>query len=282
VASCPIVAFSDIDGVFERASDRALASARDVLAEAQSESGCALPLVLCSSRTRAELELFQHKLGLAHPFVCENGGATLVPQGYFGFAVPGARSLPGYEAVEYGGAYADVVQLLRRIARRLHVEISGFSDMSIEAVARVCGMPLLQARLAKLREYDEPFRVLDPDPLASARFVKAAQAMGLRCTTVNAFVHAGTHPDVREGVTLVRSLYRRAFGTVTTLGLTRAMVDANLVPVVDHAVVVHDDDVARGAVDVVGWAEAVVDVARQLRERRINAPNAPAKPAPTH
>jgi hypothetical protein len=41
-------------------------------------------------------------------------------------------------------------------------------------------------------------------------------------------------------------------------------------------VVVHDDDVARGAVDVVGWAEAVVDVARQLRERRINAPTASA------
>ena len=58
--------------------------------------------------------------------------------------------------------------------------VVGFSDMTVGDVAEDCGLPLLDAQLAKLREFDEPFRLLDADPAARSRFLKALHRRGLR------------------------------------------------------------------------------------------------------
>jgi mannosyl-3-phosphoglycerate phosphatase len=166
------VMFTDVDGTLldsrTRSCDGA-AEALDLLAREQ------IPLVLCSSKTRAELEVVQQQLGIRDPFVCENGGGVFVPRGYFACGVPNARDIAGYEAVELGRPYGDVVDALHRIAARARVEVIGFSDMSIEDVAFECDMPLMQARLAKLREYDEPFRILDASPSAQPSLQRAAR-----------------------------------------------------------------------------------------------------------
>ena len=39
--------------------------------------------MICSSKTRAEIEYYQEKIGIADPFISENGGAIYIPQGYF-------------------------------------------------------------------------------------------------------------------------------------------------------------------------------------------------------
>src|SRR6185503_17372638 len=86
----PIVVFSDPD-------QRAVGEAARALAAL---GRAAVSLVLCSSKTRAEVETIQQALGIHHPFVCESGAATFVPAGYFPFDVPQARDLAGYQAVE--------------------------------------------------------------------------------------------------------------------------------------------------------------------------------------
>ena len=154
-----ILIFSEVDGVLRDPSVDSLAPAAHILAEL---AGDEVSLVLCSSKTRAELEQIQQELGIRHPFVSENGGALFIPPAYFDFAVPHAQDIAGYQAVEFGRPYADVVDTLHRTADQTGVEVLGFSDMTIEDVARECDVTLLQARLAKLREYDEPFRMVDP------------------------------------------------------------------------------------------------------------------------
>jgi mannosyl-3-phosphoglycerate phosphatase len=251
-----------VDGVLAQSSPTAWATAARVLAPLADEN---VPIVLCSSQTRAELELVQQKLGLRHPFICEHGGAALVPSGHFAFSIPGARERPGYEAVEFGGRYRDIVETLQRVAARHGIEITAFHDMSIDAVAHACRLPLLQARLAKLREYAEPFRVVDASATARPRLLRALQSVGLRCRPVHSFDHVGAHADSSAGVSLLRNLYRRAWGDVTTLGITDPTADDTLVPLVDYSVIVPRDDVARGAVDVADWAEAIADVVSDLR-----------------
>jgi hypothetical protein len=61
------------------------------------------------------------------------------------------------------------------------VEIRGFNDMSVDEVASECHMSLLQARLAKLRDYSECFRIRDPLPEARERLLTALVATRLRC-----------------------------------------------------------------------------------------------------
>jgi len=155
--SLPAVVFAPVDQTFLSGEpSRLSADADDILA------GEAVILILCSSMTRAELERCQQELGFVQPFICESGAAVLLPHGCFPFDVPSDRDLTGYHVIEFGRPYGEVVALLHRTASRLGIDVVGFSDMSIEEVASECCLSLSHARLAKLRDYDEPFAFSRP------------------------------------------------------------------------------------------------------------------------
>ncbi len=275
----PIVVFVDVEGVLRdrpRPSFAAAASTLKLLARDE------VPLVLCSSRTRAEIEHLQQELGITHhPFISENGGAAFVPAGYFASGVPSAREVAGYWAVEFGRPYAAVVDTLHRTAERLRIEVRGFSDMSVEEVARECHLPLLQARLAKLREYEELFYILDPSPSARSRLFKALHAQHLRCISGHRYDHVGAPVDNGVGVELLGTLYRRAFGPMLTVGLAAPLAEGRLLQLVDYPVIVQHDEANAtprllkkastthliAADNEAGWAEAIVDIVARLRGR---------------
>ena len=263
-----IVVYSDVDPVLLDPYTPRFAAAAAALREIELDDAA---LVLCSGHTRAELEFIQQKLDINHPFICENGGAVLIPDGYFRFDVANTRSLPGYHAVEFGRPYADVVDILHRTADALRLPVVGFSDMSIENVAQECRLPMLQARLAKLREYEEPFRLLTPSSAAWSRLSKALHCASLRCTRGQTFDRVGAPVDCSVGVNLLNSLYRRSGAVVTTVGLTQTTNEDSLLPLVDHSITVAAEQTAAGApavIDVVDWAAAIVDTVHELRRNR--------------
>lgn len=276
----PLVVFSDVDGVFDGSSPASLAAAAKALTVLSRDH---VPLVLCSSKTRAELEYLSRELGISHPFICENGSAVFIPKGYLGFVVPDGREVAGYQAVEFGDSYAAVVDGLCQTAARLRIDVRGFSDMSVEEVARECHLSLLQARLAKLREYGECFRVLDPHPAARPRLVKALTAARLLCTMGRLYDHVGAAVDHRLGVGLLCGLYRRACGEVISVGFADARGEGNLLQLVDVPVVVKTRDAPRtsrvarewsaaAVADVVGveeWVDTIVEVAQESRHRSV-------------
>jgi mannosyl-3-phosphoglycerate phosphatase len=279
MTSCPpIVVFSDLDGTLLDAETHSAKDARgalDLLADA------GIPLVFCSSKTRAEIELLQEELGVRHPFICENGGGVFVPARYFAFALPGAREVAGYQAIEFGRPYAQVVEKLHTIARRLAIGIVGFSDMSVDEVARECRLSLMRARLAKLREYDEPFRLLEPNGAARSRLVRALHAAHLTCTDGGRYDHAGAAVDKGLGVHLLSAMYRRVQPVMATVGLGDAANDAPLLSCVDRAFIIRSDSQAMtrlltevptarvtGAEGVSGWAEAIGEVVRAVGAQR--------------
>src|SRR5688572_23204941 len=98
---------SDLDGTLldrETYSFTAAIPALHQLRERQ------IPLVLCTSKTRAEVEAVRVALGNRHPFIVENGGAIFLPKRYFPFAIPGSEHRDGYDVVPLGDNYAELVQ----------------------------------------------------------------------------------------------------------------------------------------------------------------------------
>lgn len=256
----PLVVFSDVDGVLSVPEMPTFATATALAPIVRAE----VPLVLCSNKTRAELEVLQQELGIQGPFICEGGGAVFVPRAYFAFDVPDSREIAGYHAIEFGRPYRDVVEQLHRAAARLQIPIVGFSDMTVDEVAHDYGIPLLRARLAKLREYQEPFRFVDADAAARRRLVKALHAVNLRCVNRGRFYHAGATVDSTVGVTVLCSLYRRMFGKITTIGLADGFADDDLLRLMDHRIIVQDDGDASGVVDILDWARAIVEAVTEL------------------
>ena len=272
--SFSIVVFSDVDDVLQAPLMPNFTAAARVLKQLAIDDTA---LVLCSGKTRAELEFIQQKLDIRHPFICENGGAAIIPEGYFDFALADTRSLAGYQAYEWGRTYVEVVDILHLTADRLGIQILGFSDMSIVDVARECELPLLQARLAKLRDYEERFRFIDTDSSARVRLFKALDAAGLQGRQGRDFDSVGSKVNRSAGVSLLAGLYRRARGDLATIGIADAIRHDNLLRLVDYAIMVPDTNPfirrraavgGRGSdapVDVVDWAEAIVARVEELR-----------------
>jgi HAD superfamily hydrolase (TIGR01484 family) len=73
-----LLVFSDLDGCLLDERTYRWDAARPAL-EALGSRG--VPLLLCSSKTRAEMEALAGGLGLAWPFIVENGGALVIPNG---------------------------------------------------------------------------------------------------------------------------------------------------------------------------------------------------------
>jgi len=77
------VVFTDIDGtiVDENYSYKGALPALKLLKRKK------IPLVFCTSKTRAEIEVYRDELGIKDPFISENGGAIFIPVGIFGKTV---------------------------------------------------------------------------------------------------------------------------------------------------------------------------------------------------
>jgi mannosyl-3-phosphoglycerate phosphatase len=232
-----LVVFSDLDGTLldhETYSHAPAAEALDLLERKR------IPLILCSSKTRAEIELIQVGLRLRHPFISENGGAVFMPRGYFPFKIEGARDIQGYEAIEFGAPYWQLVRVLHCVPAELGIRVMGFSDMSVEEVAQDCKLSLAEARLAKLREYDEPFRFLHSSPAVRSRLLNALHGAGLRCTRGGRYYHVTGVADKGLAIRRLKSLYAQAWGKVKALGLGDSLNDLSLLQEVDVPIVVRN------------------------------------------
>jgi mannosyl-3-phosphoglycerate phosphatase len=229
-----------------------------------------VPLVLCSSRTRAELEIIQQEFHFRHPFISENGGAVYLPRGYFSSSSDPA-DMSGYDVIPFGGHQQHVVETLRRTAEAQGIGVRGVNDMSVQEVADECGLTLAEARLAQLREYGEPFRILSSDPAVHSRLISALRRAGLRCVNGGRFQHVSSGADVRRSVQALTSLYRQRFGRVLTVGVSAGLTDPALLREVDIPIVVLDSEVdparvlrkvptarVTSAAGAAGWDEAIL------------------------
>jgi predicted mannosyl-3-phosphoglycerate phosphatase (HAD superfamily) len=248
-----VIVFVDIDAVPVPAAESRAGLARMLEAAAHER----VVLVFCSQRTRAQVESTRQAFGIFHPFLTENGAAAFLPERYFGSEVENTRKVGGYQAVEFALQYDAVVDVVRRAAERLNVGVLGFSDMSVEQVARECGLSLLEARLAKLREYGEPFRLLSANPVAERRLFRALDTAGLTCRRGTDFHLATAAKGPQQGMALLARLYRIAFGSVLTAAAVEGTGAADLAPYVDVAlepIVLEPDDPGAG----LHWLERIV------------------------
>ena len=267
----PLLVVSDLDGSLLDHTTYAFDAARPALDRLRDAR---VPLVLCTSKTRAEVEPIRTALDNAHPFIVENGGGVCVPVGYFPFEIDGAERRGDYAVVSLGDSYAELTRALERASRATGLGVRGFADMTDDEVAAETGLMVPEARLARQREFDEPFVVLEP--ARAPDLLAAIEREGKRWTTGGRFHHITGANDKAAAVRLLVALYRRHLGGVRTVGLGDAPNDAAFLQVVDVPILIaspHVDRlralVPRGRVTTLegpaGWNAAVSGL---LDERR--------------
>lgn len=229
-----IVVFSDLDGTLLDHRTYSFDPARPALRFLQERK---IPLVICTSKTRAEIEPIRAALDNADPFISENGGAAFIPEGYFARELPAARKESGYLVIEFGTPYSRLRETFSRLQERLPGQIRGFGDLTVDEVSELTGLSFEKADLAKKREYDEPFLLTDTSSLAAIK--GEAEAAGLTITEGGRFFHLTGENDKGKAVRSLRKLYDQEEGRrLKTIGLGDSPNDLPLLENVDFPVLV--------------------------------------------
>jgi mannosyl-3-phosphoglycerate phosphatase len=246
-----LIVFSDLDRTLLDGDDysfRKAAPALRLLGERK------IPLVLCTSKTRSEVEFYRERFDNRDPFVVENGGAVYIPKDYYSFSFPYDRATADYFILELGAPYQTLVTALADLKSRTGVSLRGFSDMTTQEVASRCGLSLHQAAMAKQREYDEPFLILEPE--ATSTVMDAAD---VPITQGDRFYHIAAS-DKGRAVSLLLELFKRSDPDALSVGIGSTFNDLPLLKAVDIPILVRADDGAydrRITVPRLGYTEGV-------------------------
>jgi len=265
VVASPAIIFTDLDGTLLDHDSYSYESARPAL-EALRTQG--IPVVFCTSKTRAEVEAIRRDLDNRQPFIAENGGAIFIPADCFPFPVPAGKARGPYQVIELGVEYRQVVATLRRAASTSACAVSGFHEMSVADVARRCRMSLQAAARAKQREYDEPFEILTDNPTAVCSLFERIEEEGLTWTRGGRFHHLRGRHNKGNAAQILTELFRRQRPETITVGLGDGPNDISLLEVVDVPIIIparHGRGLDEGAGMTVaahpgprGWNQAVL------------------------
>jgi mannosyl-3-phosphoglycerate phosphatase len=267
-----ILVFSDLDGTL---LDQCTYSFEAALPAIELLRRKKIPLIICTSKTRAEVEVVRYRLRNTDPFIVENGGAAFVPAGYLPGRIPGVKEDSPYLVIEFGTPYGKLLKAFVLIKDYAGGKARGFADLSVEEIADLTHLFRPEAALAKKREYDEPFLVEDPSLIPAIE--QAAAAVGLRITRGGRFFHLTGDNDKGRAVRRLQALYARtAGGSLRSIGLGDSLNDLPLLAAVDFPVLVQKPDgrhdsavrlpnlILAPGVGPEGWRAAVFDLVSRL------------------
>lgn len=232
-----LIVFSDLDGSL---LDQTTYSFESALPAIQLLEKNGIPLVFCTSKTRAEIGPLRIELNNTHPFVSENGGAIFVPKGYFSHTWDYNKEDERYLIIELGTPYVQIREILERIQAESGTQIRGFGDLNEIEVALFCDFTEEDAKLAKQREYDEPFFLEDKHLLPIIR--ELATRENLQITKGGRFYHLMGKHDKGKAVKRLSQLYEVENGPHTTAGIGDSFNDLPMLENVHYPVLLQKSD----------------------------------------
>lgn len=232
-----LVIFSDLDNCLLDRDSYGFSEASAALAEIRRQG---FPLILVSSKTRAEIEIVRAALAIDAPFVVESGGALFLPGISGEKGAKTAADTDQYAKVEWGLPYDTIREAL--VESQKSFPVRGFGDLSLEEIAALTGLSLEEAQLASAREYSEPFLLEQPEQLL--RLIAWAAERGLQILSGGRFYHlAAAGQDKGRPVRFLIEHYRhRHPGPVLTMALGDSPNDLPMLAAVDMPVLLPSHD----------------------------------------
>jgi mannosyl-3-phosphoglycerate phosphatase len=268
--------FTDLDGTLLDQRSYSWTEASQALELLRKQN---VPLIFCTSKTRAEVKAIRRAIGNTHPFIVENGGAIVIPAGYFPDVAPFGTKAKAFTMI-VGRPYQELIRELRKLALDTGIAVRGFHQMSDQEVARETGLTLREAHMARQRETGEPFAFQDATSAEIRSFCRKAQARGYSVLRGGRFWHFSGGCDKGLALSVLIGFFRTAWQTrIVTVALGDSGNDLPMFRLVDRPILIPKPD-GSFASEVIqamprirrarkpgpeGWATAVQDT---LRDRR--------------
>jgi len=231
-----IIVITDLDGTLLDHSTYSFCEAEDALGLLR-EKG--VPLILCSSKSRAEIEVYRKKLSNNEPFISENGGAIYIPEGYGDLKCEFDKIDDGYLVIEIGSEYQTLADAFEKIKKRAGINIKSITEFTIDEIVWLTGLSGEEAFLAQKREYILPF--INYGGEGDDKVIKdEILSLGLNYTEGARFVHLMGGNDKGKAVKILTDIFKKNYPEteITTIGLGDSLNDLPMLEVVDKAFLV--------------------------------------------
>jgi mannosyl-3-phosphoglycerate phosphatase len=205
-----------------------------------------IPLILCSSKTEAEQIELRRRANVSDPFIVENGGAVIIPLGYF-------ENMSNYESkysvmetgnfqiIELGKPASQIKSALQKIRASSQFKFKSLSDLSIDEISIVTKMSTDAVSRMIQRKYGETIVEIKNDDLPG--FVTKAQDFGLKVIFGGRFFDITGGNDKGTAVKILVDLYRRKYGgDVVFFGIGDSKNDESMLKFVDFPMLVQRPD----------------------------------------
>jgi len=207
------VIFTDLDGTLLNHEDYSYDEASQMLDFIKEKK---IPLIFTTSKTKKECEILQEKIGLDAPFIVENGACI--------FGLEGGD-------IQLGLHYHDIRKFMDEVKEAFGIK--AFSDMGVEAVMEHTGFSYDLAKMAKARDFSEPFLIYDERKLTTLE--KLAEAEGMKILKGGRFYHCvGIDQDKGKAVSKVLEYYHDSH----SIGLGDNYNDIDMLRVVDTPILI--------------------------------------------
>jgi len=235
-----LIIFTDLDGTLLDYGNYSFEAAIPALSAIREND---IPLVICSSKTRKEIEYYREKLDNMHPFISENGGGIFIPKDYFQLEVKSKKikvsEESNYQIIRLGAKYSDLRKAVVGL-REDGFDVKGFGDMTTEELCGTANMTAEEAAMAKERDFDEPFIFKGPD-FKLPGLLKSINEKGFKFTQ-GRFYHILGSSNKGIAVSILTDLYKNKYGYVRTVAIGDSPNDIPMLERVDYPVIVQKHD----------------------------------------
>ena len=237
-----------------------------------------IPIVIVSSKTRAEIECIHKDIALSDPFVSENGGGIFFPLHTHTVPPPEADPDNGFKKLSFGLPYDILVKGLREIREESKINLIGFSDMDVETISRLTGLDTIKAKLAAKREYDEPF-IIKESSFDINKLHKSAQKRGMTIIEGGRFFHLQGQNSKGKAVRRLIQWYRKLKKNIFSVGLGDSPNDFSMLSQVDCPVLIRSQRTfpalnkqlpnlkITDETGPSGWNSAIIDILDSLEKK---------------
>lgn len=225
-----LLIFTDLDGSLLDLETYSYDAARPALREVRARG---VPLIFCSSKTRAEQEFFRAEIGVCDPFIVENGAAIFIPKTYFPFAYEAQREDGDYNVIELGAGVELIRQHLEQVRKDLRLSFRGYAELSLAELCAATNLDAAAALRAQQREYSETI-IGAMSPRETDVLQRTLQQVGLSCLRGSRFYTVTSlSADKGKAVRMLTALFHRHFGFILTAGIGDGLNDAPMLQCVD-------------------------------------------------
>jgi len=231
-----LIVFTDLDGTLLDDYTYSFEKAMPALSLLKEKK---VPLIICSSKTRKEIEYYRKKLDNHDPFISENGGGIFIPKGYFQFEIESSHFSviheENYHVIRLGASY----QELRKALLKLHSEgfhVKGFGDMTAKEISNLTNLSIEEAEMAKERDFDEPF-IFNGNEEEIQNLFKFISEMGYNHTK-GRLLHILGNSDKGKAVSILIELFKRRCENLITVAIGDSPNDIPMLEKVDYPVIV--------------------------------------------